>query len=206
MGLGSFAHLLGGWTKPKGAKDKSGKGARHRAKKGDGKETDESAEGGDDDKIEAADDDGEEDDGSGEDDGSEEDAAGEGDDSEDDGADDKDEKPAAAIGKARRQAIAGERKRCAKIFGDKSAANNIAQACELAFGTNLSADRVIAIMATAKPARGGGLADAMAGVNVPPLANGGGGTGGGKEDDAAAAMINTMRKAGMIPPANKGGK
>lgn len=198
MGLGNFTHLLG--FKPKGGNDKPNK----RAAADDGNDTDkeQNAEGGDAKRKSAEDGDAGDDDEGKDDEGEDDDQAA----AEDDEGDDKDDKAAAAIGKARRQAIAGERKRCAKIFGDKSAANNIAQACELAFGTNLSADRVIAIMSTGKPSRGGGLADAMSGVKVPPLANGGGGGGGGKDDDAAAAMINTMRKAGMIPPANKGGK
>lgn len=190
MGLGNFMHLLGG--KPKGAKPPAKAAPKGAAKKAEVPPEEEAATPEED---EAAD--------------PEEGGDGEGEDTpppedEGEGVDDGEEDQAALIAKARREAVAAERRRCAKIFGDKSAANNIAQACQLAFGTNLSADRIIAIMGTATPARGGGLAAAMGSVTVP-VVRGGGSAGGGKgtDSDAAAAMLATMRKAGMLPQEGK---
>ena len=93
-----------------------------------------------------------------EDDGDGESAEG----NDDEPADDKEEKGAKARAKARSskpaaktyaQGIAAgraeERKRCASIFASPAAARNVALAAELAFGTDMAAERVVAVLGKA---------------------------------------------------------
>jgi hypothetical protein len=60
-------------------------------------------------------------------------------------------------------AVQAERNRCAAIFAAPAAANNVALAAELAFSTDLSAERAIEIMGKAPKAGKDRLSEAMAG-------------------------------------------
>jgi hypothetical protein len=97
--------------------------------------------------------------------------------------------------KRRAQATARERRRCARIFQEPAAARNTPLAAQLAFGTNLSATRAIAILR--KGGSGGGLAARMAGFAAPAAAigSGAGAPAGSGPKAIAASWDAAMNKA-----------
>lgn len=196
-----FAHLNPGGRKPKPksgspekAGKKTGKGVKPRAEDpADDEEGDGDGDEEDDPDTDADAADGDEEDGD-----KDEKADADADTDAADGDDDEEQVSAEATAAISRAAVKAERKRCASIFGDPAAANNVALACELAFGTNLSAKRVVSIMKQGAPAaKGGGLGAAMRGVKVPQLGNDGGradGGGGEEATKALAAAIDSRNK------------
>jgi hypothetical protein len=57
-----------------------------------------------------------------------------------------------AVAKAAAEAVTAERHRCASIFALPAAANNVAQAAELAFNTDLSVEQASKVLGTAPKA------------------------------------------------------
>lgn len=112
----------------------------------------------------------EEDDTSGDDENDDEDEL-------DDEDDDKEKKAEARGRKA-------ERARCAEIMTSEAASNNIALAAELAFGTNLSAKKAIAVLG--KGGSTSGLSQRMAGQKQPDIGSGDGKSGRGKDAIASS--------------------
>src|SRR5690606_13785020 len=100
---------------------------------------------------------------------------------------------------ALRQAVLGERERCAEIFGSAEAAGRVAMAASLAFETDLTAAQAIGLLKTA-PKQGGSLAARMAAAPDPKLGAGG---------ESGASLAEEDRLANSIIAAGaklKGGK
>lgn len=130
----SFAHLIGfGASASEEEDDKKSKKAKARRAEED--ERDEDDERDDDAEEDERDDDAEDDD-------DDPDAS-----EEDDSDDDDDRKE----GKAAKSARIAERKRCARIFGNKHAAANPSLAASLAFNTGMSAAAAIDVLASTAP-------------------------------------------------------
>lgn len=100
--------------------------------------------------------------------GNEEDDPNAGDGNEDDDEDDDDEQgeedeaelskcKAAGFSRALRAAVRTERRRCRAIFGNQACAGRVPLACDLAFGTNLTAKQVVSALKNTPVAGGSGM-------------------------------------------------
>lgn len=128
----SFAHLIGfGASASEEEDDKKSKKAKARRAEEDERDDAEDDERDDDAEEDERDDDAEDDD-----------------DAEEDDSDDDDDRKE---GKAAKSARIAERKRCARIFGNKHAAANPSLAASLAFNTGMSAAAAIDVLASTAP-------------------------------------------------------
>lgn len=103
------------------------------------------------------------------------------DDENDDGVDDDEDNNSK---KAEARGRKAERGRCAEIITSEAASKNIALAAELAFGTNLSAEKAISVLK--KGGSAGGLRDRMAERKQPHIGSGDGKPGTGKDAIASS--------------------